>query len=238
MPEPPVPAVPDQKKDEKHDERVSAIIKDLEQAFFTIKFYPVAAKDEAKNQAIQKIRSVYSKEDDTIRQLVLYMIHEAISQAAEMRNMHNFEHFKRKMPAADPAQLRINVYRAMFNYNFSIEGLMEFISLLSTLGGDDATKLLTYHFTFFSSIEGESVHMLKNAVIDALGESNSPYALNCLLTYAKFTDNDALLGRIAAALAKWGDKIEDLKLVKKEKDRLREELHHILMLESGTSHYG
>lgn len=238
------PGVPAQKipektpEEKKKDEKMAAAIKELEQAFFTIKFYPVAAKEDSKNEAIRKIESMYSKEDDTIKQLILYMAHEHISQAGEFRTMHNFEHFKRKMPAADPGQLRINVYRAMFNYNFSLEGIIEFINLLGRLEGDDAAKLITYHYTFFSSMESESMRMLKNASIHALGESNSKYALRSLLSYARLTDDEMLLGRIAVSLSKWNEKIDSLKLSKKEKEELKGELEHMMTLEHGSSHYG
>jgi len=225
-------------EEKKKEEKMGAIIKELEQAFFTVKFYFVAAKEDAKNDAIEKIKSIFSKEEETVRQLVLYMIHENLCQASEMRTMHNFEFFKRKLPTADPGQLRISVYRAMFNYNFAVEGLIELISLLGELEGDDAAKLLTYHFTFFSSVEGDSVHILRNATIAALGKSNSKYALQSLLVYAKNSDNDMLLGRIASALVKWDEKIEGLKLSKKDKDKLKDDIRQIMMLESGNSHYG
>ncbi|MFA6530162.1 MAG: hypothetical protein WCT31_00385 [Candidatus Micrarchaeia archaeon] len=234
-----VPKPPEKSPEEKKkDEKMAAIIKELEQAFFTIKFYPVAAKEEAKNEAMKRIETLYSKEDDTVKQLILYMVHEHISQIGEARTMHNFEHFKRKNPAADPGQLRISVYRAMFNYNFSIEGIVEFINLLGRLEGDDAAKLLTYHYTFLSSTEGETMHILKNAVLNALGESNSTYALHSLMTYAHLTDHEMTLGRIAASLAKWNDKIDSLKISKKEKEELKQDLEKMMTLEHGSSHYG
>lgn len=252
-PEPPVEPVrseAEKKKDEKMaasksegpdlsaDKRMASLVKDLEQAFFTIKFYPVAANAEAKKEALERIRKIFDKEEETIRQLVLFMAHEHLSQAAELRVMHNYEHFKRKMPAADPAQMRINVYRSMFNHNFSIEGLMDFIAFVGTLEGDDAAKLLTYHFTFFASIEGESTRMLRNSIIAALGESKSPYALKTLLDYAKNTDDEMLLGRVAASLGKWNEKIEGLKLSRSEKEKLKSDINHIMMQETGSSHYG
>lgn len=225
-------------EEKKNDERMGVIMKELDKAFFTIKFYPVASKEEAKNEAIAKIETYYKNEDEAIKQIILFMIHESIAQASDMRTMHDIEHFKRKMPAADPGQLRINVYRSMFNYNNSLEGIVEFISLLSRLNGDDAAKLLTYHFTFFCSIESESMKMLKNAVIDALGKSSSRYALYALLSYAKITDNDSTLGRIASALTEWDSKLDGLKISKKEKDRIIAETQYIMNLERGESHYG
>jgi hypothetical protein len=224
--------------DKKKEERMNHMVKELEQAFFTIKFYPVAAKEEAKKDALERIRAIFHQEEETIRQLVLFMAHEHLAQAAEVRVMHNLEHFKRKLPTADPAQLRINVYRSMFNHNFSIEGLMDFVMFLATLEGDDVAKLLTYHFTYFSSMEGEFNRMMRNTLINALGESKSPYALHALLSYARTVDDESLLGRIAVALGKWDEKIEDLKLSRKDKDKLKADIQNVMLQESGSSHYG
>lgn len=239
IPIPPTPVVPVENPEEKKaKEKFAQKAKELEQAIFSIKFYPVAVKADAKDAAKEVLKENYRKEDETTRQLVLYMLHEALSQSGEMKTMFNFENFKRKFPNADPAQLRINVYRSMFNYNFSLEGLMELIKLLGELGDDDASKVLTYHFSFLSSIEVESAHMLRNAIIEALGNSQSAYALNCLIEYAKYTDNERLFQRIAAELMKWDARFEELKLPKKDKDRLRVELDKIFTLELGGTHYG
>jgi hypothetical protein len=226
------PPPPKTKEEKERDEKMAAIIKELEQAFFALKFYPVATKEEAKEQAVAKIKEHYAKGDDTVKQLVLYMMHETLSQAAEMRTMHNLEQFRRKMPGADPGQLRISVYRAMFNYNYSLEGLAAIISLLADLGGDDAAKVLTYHFTFFSSMESDSNRMLRNAVVDALGASNSPYALQALLSYIYLTDNDLLFGRLFAALKVWEGKIEKMNIPKKDKKRLLESIEGAYSLKS------
>ncbi|MBI2079337.1 hypothetical protein HYT84_01110, partial [Candidatus Micrarchaeota archaeon] len=102
--------------EKKKNEKMAASIKEIEQAFFTIKFYPVAAKEDAKDQAVARLKEIFKSEEETLRQLILYMIHENISQVAEMKSMHNFEYFKRKFPNADAAQLRMQVYRAMFNF--------------------------------------------------------------------------------------------------------------------------
>jgi hypothetical protein len=220
----------------KQDARVQAIIKDLEQCFFTIKFYPVATKEDSLNEAKEKVKTAYAKENETVRQLVLYMIHENIAQAIELKTMHNFDHFKGRSPNNDAAQLRMSVYKSMFNFNSSLEGIMEFISLLGELEGDDAAKLLSYHFGFFSTIEVEGMHMLRNAVIEALGNSNSEYALKCLLRYGKYCDNDRMLQRIAAELAKWDEKLDKLKLPQKEKLKLKEDLDEMLAIEAPSSH--
>ena len=233
----PEPGKEDERPAEKADP-MSEMIKQIEQAFFTIKFYPVAAKENAKEEALEKIKDIYMKENETVRQLVLYMIHEALSQSAELKTMYNFEFYRRKFPNAEPAQVRMNVYRSMFNYNFSLEGMIELVKLLARLPGDDGSKVLSYHFSFLSAIEVEGSHMLRNAIIDALGDSESEYAIKCLMQYAKYTDNERLLQRIATSLVKWSNKIENLKIGRKEKDKLKTDLHQVHTLEFGDSHYG
>lgn len=226
---------PEQKKVNEHFQQV---VKEVEQAIFSIKFYPVAVKGDTKDVAKEKIKKAYKEENETTKQLVLYLIHEALSQSSELKTMYNFETFKKKFPATEPAQLRVHVYRAMFNYNFSLEGLIELIRLLGELGDDDATKVLTYHFSFLSSSEVEGSHILRNAVIESLGNSESTYALNTLLEYAKYSDNEKLLQRIASALMEWSDRLETMPLPKKEKERLREELNKVFTSEFGGTHYG
>lgn len=239
-PEAPREQEPKEEKPEekKVNERFAQIVKDVEQAIFSIKFYPVAVKADAKEAAKKKIREIYKNENETAKQLILYMIHEALSQSGELKTMNNFEMFKKKFPTAEPAQLRIYVYRAMFNYNFSLEGLIELVKLLGELGDDDSAKVLTYHFSFLSSTEVEGAHILRNAVVNALGMSGSTYALNSLLEYAKYSDNEKLLQRIAGALMEWSKRIEKLSLPKKEKEKLQEELNKVFTSELGGSHYG
>ena len=220
------------------DQHMQEVIKTLEQAFFTFKFYPVAAKEDAKEEAITTIKKLHRNENETVRQLVLYMLHEQLSQVNELKMMHNYDHFKARFPNNDASQIRMNVYRAMFNYNNSIEGLIELVKILGELEGDDAAKLLTYHFSFLSSIEVEATHMIRNAIVDALGESKSEYALKSLLSYARTCDSERLLQRIAGSLARWDQKIDELKITLRDKERLKEKIHEVMALEFGDSHYG
>lgn len=217
---------------------ISNTVKEIEKSLFEIKFYPVAVSEEAKDAAVEKIVSIYNSGSETIRQLVIYMIHESLAHSAEIRIMHNYEFFKQKNPALDPAQLRVNVYRAIFNYNTSIEGLSELIGLLGRLrGSDDAAKLLTYHFTNLSTMESEANHMLRAAIIEALGKSESHYALEALLNYAHYSDSERTFSRVVSALAEWDKKIDKLKLPGKDKVRLRSKLKELMSREFG-GHYG
>ncbi len=213
--------------------------KEIEKAMFAVKFYPVAVKEESKNEAISKIMKIYKNGNDTMRQMLLYMIHEALSASFELKIMHTFDYFRAKSPNREPTQLRMNVYRAMFNYNTSLEGILEFISLLSKLdGGDEAAKLLTYHFSRFATVENEAAYMIRNAILDALGSSDSHYALKALLSYVKYGESDRTMHKAAGALVKWEEKLDSLKISNAEKEKLKRRIQEVMAREFGGSHYG
>jgi predicted LPLAT superfamily acyltransferase len=222
----------------KDNDEANKALKEIEKALFAIRFYPVAVDEKSKNEALEKLASAYKKGNDTIRQMVLYTIHESLSKTNEFRLMHTQEYFGMK-EQKDPAKSRMSVYRAIFNYNTSIEGACELYSFLGKLNMDDASKLLTYHYTRLCTMENEGNHMLRSAVIDALGTSKSKYALISLLEYAKYTDSDKSLGRIMASLRKWQDKIDKMKLSDKEKEGLRKKMQEVIKRkETGGTHYG
>ncbi len=222
----------------KAQEEMNATVKEVEKAVFALKFYPVAVTEQSKNEAIGKIVDIYSKGNETVKQLILYMLHEVLTTNAELRMMHSFEYYKMKMPNLDPAQLRMNVYRAMFNYNTSMEGVVETIKLVGKLGGNDAAKLLTYHFTHMCNYENEFGHMVKAAIIEVLGKMDSTYALTALIDYARYTDSERTFHRAVEALTPWKDKLEGMKLPQEEKERLRGKIQELMSREFSESHYG
>jgi hypothetical protein len=74
--------------------------------------------------------------------------------------------------------------------------------------------------------------------LDALGASESRYALLTLLEYARYTDNERVFNRIVNALVTWEDKVAGLKIPEKEKTQIRDKLKEIITSEFGGSHYG
>jgi hypothetical protein len=224
---------------QKEAEENAAAVKEIEGALFALKFYPVAVDEKSKNEAVARLGKSYARGSETVRQLIIYMIHEALSASAELKVMHNLEQAKAKSPALDPAQLRVSVYRSMFNYNTSLEGLMELIKFLGTLkGSEDGAKLLTYHFSRMCTSENEANHMLRAAILDALGKSDSHYALKTLLEYARYCDSERTFQRIVGALVDWDEKIDGLKIPEAEKKELRENLQELMTKDHGGSHYG
>lgn len=221
------------KKAEKKN--TTEVLKQIERSVLSLRLYPVAVKEDAKEKALENIKRIYKKNSDSVRQHILLLMHEHIAKASELRALNTYDLYKAKSPKASPGAIRMKVYKDMFNYTTSAEGLVDFVLLVGELGGDDAAKLLTHLFSHFCSSENEINHMMRNAVIDALGKSDSPYALKSLLKYASISDNDKILARLSSALVDWDDKIESLKLDAKEKEGLKKELREILTREDLTS---
>jgi hypothetical protein len=236
--EAPKPPEVDAEKAKKQAE-LQAALKEIESAMYALKFYPVAVNEQAKNDAVKKLEDIYMKGNETVRQMLLYMLHELLSTSMDLKVMHTLDYFKAKYPNQEASALRVQVYRAMFNYNTSLEGLIEVIRFLGRLrGSDDAVKLLTYHFSHLCSVENEGTHMLRTAILDSLGECESRYALNALLEYAKYTDSERTFGRVVDALIRWEGRIGSLKIADSEKDKLRKKLKEIITSDFGGSHYG
>jgi hypothetical protein len=167
------------------------------------------------------------------------MVHDTLATSTDLKTIHTLDYFRMKNPSQEASAQRVSVYRAMFNYNTSIEGLTELIRLLGRLrGGDDSAKLLTYHFSHLCAIESEANHMLRGAILEALGESESKYALTALLDYARYTDSERTFNRIVVALSKWEPKLDALKMPGKEKQDILKRLKKIVTSEFGGSHYG
>ncbi|MFH0884309.1 MAG: hypothetical protein V1861_01205 [Candidatus Micrarchaeota archaeon] len=228
-PKPPDPA----------QQEMAALLKEIDAAMFSIRFYPVAVTEQAKNEAVAKLEGIYSKGSETVRQMLMYMIHEYLATSVDLKTIHTLEYFKMKNPGNDQAQQRMNVYRAIFNYNTSLEGLIEFVKLLGRLrGSDDAVKLLTYHYSHLCSVENEASHVLRASILEALGNAESRYALLALLDYAEYTDNERSFSRIVSALIEWEEKLDSLKMPDKEKHEIKEKLKKIVTSEFGGSHYG
>ncbi len=223
--------MPRKKQAEKTKKATSSVLKEVGRAVLSIKLHPVAVTDEGKEAAIGKISKIYRKSSDSVRQHILMLIYEDIGKASDLRALSTFDQYRANTPKAGAGAIKMKVYKDMFNYNTSFEGLAELILILGKLGGTEAAKLLTHLFSHFCSSETEICRMLRNATIEALGESDSPYALKALLRYAGHSDNEKLLAHLSSALVDWDDKLDKLKLSRQEKDLLRKELREVLTRE-------
>lgn len=218
-------------------QELNAKVKEIESAMYGLRFYPVAVNEETKKKSMEKLEEMYKKENETIRHLILYMIHENLTATSEFRLMHTFDYFKLKSPNKDPGQLRMNVYRSMFNYHTSVEGAIEMYAFLGKLDNDDAAKLLTYHFSRVCTMENESNHMLRSAILEALGESPSLYALKALMNYAEYTDSERTFSRVLSAVIEWEKKLDKTKMTEKEKQEVRAKLKEYMSRDMSGSHY-
>jgi len=225
-------------KESLEHQEMSAKLKEMDAAMFALRFYPVAVNAQSKDEAVKKLEKIYKESNETVRQMLLYMVHENLATSMDLKLIHTLEYFKMKNPGMDASQQRMSVYRAIFNYNTSMEGLIEVIKMLGRFHGDDAAKVLTYHYSHLCSVENEATHLLRAAILEALGDSESRYALLTLLEYARYTDSERVFNRIVSALLVWEEKLPKLKMPEKEKEQIREKLKEIITSEFGGSHYG
>ena len=226
------------KKTSAKQKRMAKMAKEMEKAMYAMKFYPVAVDEKSKMAAMQHLEKTYREGDDTVRQMLLYMVHENLAGSMELKIMHTPDYFRAKNPSMQPPQQRMSVYRAIFNYNTSLEGLVDLIRMLGRFHGDDAAKLLTYHYSFLCAAENEATHVLRGAILEALGMSESKYALLALLSYARYTDSERTFNRVVGALIEWEGRLDKLDVPKKEKQIIRDKLKEIITSEFRGSHYG
>ena len=225
-------------KKKKSDDSVNSVVNELEKNMFSLKFYPVAVDEKTKDEAVKEIKRRYSTGNETVKQLVLYMLHESIAEFFEFRIVHTFDYMKTKNPNLEPARMRMEIYKKMFNYNTSIEGIISIVGVVSELEGDDSAKLLTYHYARLCTWESEASIVMRNAIIDALGKCDSLYGFNALLEYAKNTDNEKTYNRLVRALENWDEKLSKMKISDVKKKKYTEKLRNILTKEFRGRHYG
>ena len=224
------------KKEKKLIDERGRLMKEGDRALSALLTYPVLRKREELEENRKKLLSIYRKGDAVVKQFLLFVIHEQLSRAAEMKVMQNFAFFKRiKGEAASVVDVRRAVYRSMFNYTTSLEGLAYLLSILGEIGDDYASKVLSHHLSYYMAMEAPSLQMLRNSAIEALVECNSLYALDALLSYAKYSEKN---DRFLFALSEWERKLLEMKIPQKTRDEYIEEIHSLILGEHEKSaHY-
>ncbi|MBN2121744.1 hypothetical protein JW721_01640 [Candidatus Micrarchaeota archaeon] len=223
---PKIPAKSVKEVDKKLVEWRKSLMAPAERAMIEFFHYPVAKNRGEKQAAKRVIVESYLKGDEVVKQFILFLIHEQLSRAAGLRAMHNFAHFRKAMPKeAEAGEVRKAVYRTMFNYTTSLEGLTELIEFLGELGDEGAAKLLSYHLSYYSSMDNPAHGILRSAVADALGECSCAYALDVLISQAKYGERP---GRAIYALSLWEKKLPKSKLSEKEKKEYSREIAKIM----------
>lgn len=221
-----IPAESAKEVDKKLVEWRKSLMAPAERAMIEFFHYPVA-KNRGEKQAAKRVMvESYLKGDEVVKQFILFLIHEQLSRAAGLRAMHNFAHFRKSLPKeTGPGDVRKAVYRTMFNYTTSLEGLTELIGFLGELGDEGAAKVLSYHLSYYSSMDNPALGILRNSVADALSECTCSYALDVLLSQAKYGERP---GRAVYALSKWEKKLSKMNLPEKEKKEYSKEIAKIM----------
>ncbi len=214
-------------------DRRKRLMKEAELAIGALNSYPMLKGRAEAEGAKRVVLEAYSRGDAVVRQFILFVVHEHLSKAANMRMMENFEFFRKAMgEKAEALEVRKNVYRSMFNYSSSLEGTVELLLLLGEIGDVGAAKVLSRHLAFYMSGEQSGLQMLRNAAVEALEGCSCAYALDVLIAYAKYAEKNE---RFVFALRDWekrlpkmglsaGDReayisaINDLMMVRKERD--------------------
>jgi len=235
---PEVAALPAEKKVPKEIiERRKKLMKEAEIALGVINSYPLLRTRQEVEAAEKQVMDSYARGDAVIRQFILFVIHEHLSKAANMRVMENFELFKKMMgEKAEVLEVRKNVYRSMFNYSNSLEGTVELLLLLGDIGDVGAAKVLSRHLAFYMSGEQGGLHMLRNAAVEALENCGCTYALDVILAYAKYAEKNE---RFVFALRDWEDKLQKMNLVAADMDAYMSAINELMMVRKEKDvHYG
>ncbi|MBD3397597.1 hypothetical protein GF412_00485 [Candidatus Micrarchaeota archaeon] len=208
--------------DKKLVEWRKSLMEPAERGMIEFFLYPVAKNRGEKEAAKKVIVESYIRGDEVVKQFILFLAHEQLSRAAGVKTMHNFSHYRKMMGKESKAgEVRKAVYRTVFNYTTSLEGLSELLLFLGELGDDAAAKLITYHLSYYTSLETPALQMLRNSAIESLSECSSPYALEALLNYAKYSEKGE---RALYALKKWDEKLGETEISEEEKRKYRMEI--------------
>ena len=203
------------KVDKKLVEWRKSLMAPAERGMIEFFLYPVA-KNRMDREAAKKVMvESYVHGDEVVKQFILFLAHEQLSRAAGLKAMHNFAHYRKMLPKdAGGDTIRKAVYRSIFNYTTSIEGLVGLLGFLGELGDTGAAKLLSYHLSYYSSMDSPALQVLRNATLDALMHCESPYAIDALLAYAKYGERN---DRALYAIRGWEKKLPKSGLSAEEK---------------------
>ncbi|MFA5412545.1 MAG: hypothetical protein WC350_04340 [Candidatus Micrarchaeia archaeon] len=218
-------------------EKRKRLMKEAEGALGLINSYPILRKRVEVEAAKKLVIETYSKGDDVVRQFILFITHEHLAKAANMRAMENFDFFKKVLgEKVEVMDVRKHVYRSIFNYTNSLEGTVELLFLLGEIGDTGAAKLISRHLAFYMSGEQQGLQMLRNAAVEALENCESFYALDVLIAYAKYADKNE---RFIFALRDWEDKLKGSNLSAQDKDAYLSEINDLMMVRREKDvHYG
>lgn len=218
-------------------EKRKRLMKEADGALGLINSYPMLRKRAEAEAAKKLVIDAYSKGDEVVRQFILFIMHEHLAKAANMRAMENFDFFRKVLgEKTEVLDVRKHVYRSIFNYSNSLEGTVELLFLLGDIGDTGAAKVISRHLAFYMSGEQQGLQLLRNAAVEALENCESIYALDVILAYAKYADKNE---RFIFALRDWENKLKKSSLSARDKEAYLSEIGDLMMVRKEKDvHYG
>lgn len=218
-------------------ERRKRLMKDAEIALGALNSYPMLKSRAEAEEAKKLVLDAYARGDAVVKQFILFVIHEHLSRAANVRVMENFDFFRKMLgEKAEVLEVRKHVYRAMFNYSNSLEGSVELLLLLGDVGDTGAAKVISRHLAFYMGAEHGAMQMLRNAAVEALENCECTYALDVLLAYAKYAEKNE---RFVFALRDWEEKLGRMDIPAADKEAYISAINELMMVRKEREmHYG
>jgi len=224
------------------DPKTMEKIREIDRLIMTIYNYPVFTDYRKKEEAKKALINLYKKEDQVIKNTILFILHEKLCAAKEYRDFHNFEGMRMRYKDEDANKVRQRIFRSVFDYAGSLDGIFETFEILKNFDDVFSIKLMNYHLSRYMLVNSFETQLLSEKVLNVLGESNNPYALRVLLSIAPFAyEREKMVPVIVNALSIWAEKIDKIKMNKKEKKELKNEIkkyiEYIEMEEKTTGYY-
>ncbi len=188
-------------------------------SFRVILRYPVFYSKKDFEEAMSTLRNSYESGDRITKNSIIHTFYSMVMKSAEFKMPRDEEYFLHKQRDKDIGKARTESLRAVLDFPCSIEGTITIIEYLARWKGTDVVKMLTSCLSHMLCRDlSEGTRMIKFALIDALGKSTEPYALEALLIYIKYCEGETA-ARMGKAIARWEEKLkhmDDLDLKKED----------------------
>ncbi len=213
------------------EEKLEEMVRKAKEYINAISYYPHITSYEEKERARKALLKLYKKAPMKVKSNIIFGINEKLSSARELKAFIRVGDIK----ASSAKELGQKLGMKVLNYENSLDGILEFLSLLEEMGDGLALKLLTYHTSRYLALPPSyASRVLISNALQLLGKSNHPYAAHFLLRTA-LPEQSEVGNAYLMALSMWKDKVGKVKLKKAERERIRKLLSS--MLEEGDVSY-